>query len=577
MKILSLFIALLSLPAFSQVNIQLTNSLAADVLEGNYNPLDFQASQVISQKEAVINGIHAGINPDSLKAYILKLATFYNRNTASDTLSLTTGIGAARRWVYSKFQEFSAQQENRLIPSYLQFDQLICTQTQHRNILAVLPGSDTANHRIIVLEGHIDSRCSDECDPNCMAQGIEDNASGTALVLELARVMSKYSFKNTLVFMLTIGEEQGLYGGNAFAQYALDQDLPVKAVFNNDVIGGIICGETSSPPSCPGINNIDSLQVRLFSHGGYNSKHKQLSRFTKLQYTEELIPVVSVPMLVSIMSAEDRSGRGGDHIPFREKGFAAIRFTSANEHGDASNGTDYSDRQHTSEDVLGLDTDQNGDIDSFFVDFNYLARNAVINGAASAMAALGPNQIDFTLEATGDGGMQIEITGPGTYPAYRVALRTTVNDWDSVYTFNTTSCTIYPVSPASVFFMSVAAVDASGIESLFSREFLISGTQLGVTELEEESREFELLQNRPNPFDEVTIISVKVNDTQKYKKAFILIRDTGGKLVQKLPIVLEPGLNEVNYEHGYGRTGVYSYTLEVDGREISTKRMIFAN
>lgn len=577
MKQLYFLLVLFSGQAFTQTNIQLTSALATEVLDGNYNPSNFQASQPINGKNAVVNGINQGINPDSLKTYILQLATFYNRNTASDTLSASTGIGAARRWVYGKFQQFSAQNENRLIPSYLQFDQLICTQTQHRNILGILPGSDTSNHRIIVIEGHIDSRCSDECDPDCQAEGIEDNASGTALVLELARVMSRYTFKHTFVFMLTIGEEQGLYGGNALAQYALDRDLPVKAVYNNDVIGGILCGETSSPPSCPGLNDVDSLQVRLFSFGGFNSKHKQLSRFTKLQYKEELNPIVSVPMLLTIMTAEDRTGRGGDHIPFRQKGFTAIRFTSANEHGDASNGADYTDRQHTSDDILGVDTDQNGEIDSFFVDFNYLARNAVINGVSSAMASLGPAEIDFTLTATGDGGMLVTIDSPEPHPYYRVALRTSGNDWDSVYTFNTTVCTIYPSSPASVFFMSVAAVDDSGIESLFSKEFLISGTALALTDLAEESTELELLQNKPNPFDEVTIIGVKVNTAKNYHKAFILVRDIKGKLLEKLPITLEQGINEVNYEHGYGKTGVCSYTLVVDGREISTKRMIFAN
>lgn len=576
MKYFCFLVGLLPVCGFAQTNIHLTNGTAAQVLGGNYDPAFYQASQVITDNDAIIAGINQQVSPDSLKSYILKMSTFQNRNTGSDTVSATTGIGAARRWAYGKFQEFSAQSENRLLPSYLQFDQLICTQAQHRNILAVLPGADTSDHRIIVLEGHIDSRCSDECDPLCIAQGIEDNASGTALVLELARVMSRYTFKHTLVFMLTIGEEQGLYGGNALAQYAVDNDLPVKAVFNNDVIGGVICGETSSPPSCPGVNDVDSLQVRLFSYGGFNSLHKQLARYTKLQYKEELMPIVSVPMLISVMSAEDRTGRGGDHIPFRQKGFTAIRFTSANEHGDASNGSGYTDRQHTSDDILGIDTNTDGEIDSFFVDFNYLARNAVINGTASATAAIGPGEIDFTLAATMDAGIEITINSPEAYPQYRVGLRTTGNDWDSVYTFTSATDTIFP-APATVYFLSVAAVDANGVESLFSREVLISGTQVGLEEVGEESRELELLQNKPNPFDEVTIIAVKVKQPKNYKKAQIVIRDMQGKVLEELPISLDKEINEVNYEHGYGKTGVYTYTLVVDGKEIGSKRMIFAN
>jgi Zn-dependent M28 family amino/carboxypeptidase len=123
-----------------------------------------------------------------------------------------------------------------LIPSYFQFERNICGVIQHRNIIAVLPGTDTTNHEVIVIEGHMDSRCENECDITCQAQGIEDNASGSALVLELARVMSKCTYKNTIVFMLTIGEEQGLYGADAFADYCNLNDIPVKAVFNNDVI-----------------------------------------------------------------------------------------------------------------------------------------------------------------------------------------------------------------------------------------------------------------------------------------------------------------------------------------------------
>ena len=98
---------------------------------------------------------------------------------------------------------------------------------------------------------------------------------------------------------------------------------------------------TSSPPSCPGLDDVDSTQVRLFSYGGFNSKSKQLSRYLKLQYQEELESMVSVPMQLTIMSGEDRVGRGGDHIPFRQDGFAAMRFCSANEHGNASVGAGY--------------------------------------------------------------------------------------------------------------------------------------------------------------------------------------------------------------------------------------------
>lgn len=563
--------------AQTPTNIVITDPLARMVVHGNYDPATFTPATPITNPDMIAQGINELVSADSLKAYIIKLSTFHNRNSGADTLSSATGIGAARRWVFAKFNEFSAASNNRLLPSYLQFDQDICSAAQHRNILAVLPGTDTSNHQVIIIEGHIDSRCGDVCDTNCLADGIEDNASGTALVIELARVMSQYAYKNTLVFMLTIAEEQGLYGANAMAVYATDNEIPVKAVLNNDVIGGVICGQTSSPPSCPGLNDIDSLQVRLFSSGGFNSRNKQLVRFIKLQYQEELVQHVAVPMTITVMSAEDRTGRGGDHIPFRQKGYPAMRFTSANEHGDASGGTGYTDRQHTSDDILGVDTDGNGSIDSFFVDFNYLARNACINGVGASMAAMGPPAPDFSLGGITGTGLIVDIYDPLQQdPQYRVAVRTLTNDWDTVFYTGQLIDTFF-VDVAANYYVSVASVDVLGVESLFSREIRLDITDLGITEGEENEAPFELLQNKPNPFDEATIIGVSVNKVTDYKEATIVIRDVNGREAGRLPIVLESGINEVLYEHGYGRTGVYSYTLEIDGKVIATKTMIFAN
>ena len=572
--VFSLFICITS---FSQTNIVFTNSLSEQIIKGNFNPSTYLSSTPLNQHNEVVSYIQNNVNPDSLKSYILKLASFENRNTASDTVSLTTGIGAARRWAHQKFSSFSEEAENRLIPSYFQFDRNICNVIQHRNIIAVLPGTDTSNHEVIIIEGHMDSRCENECDILCQAQGIEDNASGSALVLELARVMSKCSFKNTIVFMLTIGEEQGLYGADAFADYCNINDIPVKAVFNNDVIGGVICGQTSSAPSCPGLNDIDSTQMRIFSFGGYNSTNKQLARFIKLQYKEELLPYVNVPMLVTIMSNEDRSGRGGDHIPFRQNGFPACRFTSANEHGDASNGPGYTDRQHTTNDVLGIDTNSDGIIDSFFVDFNYLARNACINATGASIAALGPKKPDFNIATISGPGILIHVTQESQYATYRVGVRSTTNDWDSVYYISGYYDTIFPPVSNS-YYVSIASVDENGLESLFSKELVIQNSQISVPELDQESlMPIELLQNRPNPFDEATIIGVIVNKEVVYKKAEIIVYDVNGKKVEKLAIELKPGVNETIYEHGYGRTGTYFYCLVLDGKEIARKSMIFAN
>ncbi|MES2630269.1 MAG: M28 family peptidase [Bacteroidota bacterium] len=557
---------------YAQTNIIVTNAQADAVLKGNYNPAVLAPGTPVDH-ELISKFLQQSLSPDSLKKNIIRLAGFQNRNTGSDTVSSTKGIGAARRWVFNEFASYSQQSGGRLLPAYLQFDEVICSQPQHRNIMAVLPGSDTTDKSIIIIEGHIDSRNKDLCDTAGLAQGVEDNASGTALVMELARVMSYHSYKNTIVFTAVISEEQGLNGARAFATYCLNNKIPVKAVLNNDVIGGVICGKTSSPPSCPGENEIDSTQVRLFSAGSAFSDHKNLVRFIKLEYLEELKPYVTVPMQVTLMAAEDRTGRGGDHIPFREKGYTAMRFTSANEHGDASNSAGYQDRQHTEDDVLGVDTDGDAVIDSFFVDFNYLARNAAINGTAAAMAAIGPVRPSFELSPATDGKMRVSITDPNQYGVYRVGFRTgTTIEWDTLYT-TTSQVDSFPVVSGKSYFVSVAAVDGDGVESLFASE-----KRLLVNGMEDETKPqtgIELLSNRPNPFDETTTIGFIVHNELTYKSASIQVTDLQGKLIKQLPVKIQKGLNEVSYEHGYNTTGTFIYQLVIDGRVIDSRKMIF--
>ena len=561
--------------SFAQTNIISTNPLAEKIMQGNYNPETYKAIKVLNLPDTIAKGINKRISADSLKAYLEVLRTFKNRNTGSDTVSKTTGIGAARRWVYSKFLQFSKANENRLIASYLQFDQLICSQYQHRNMFAVLPGSDTTDKSIIIIEAHIDSRCKDVCDTACVAEGMEDNGSGTALVLELARVMCKYSYNHTIVFLLTIAEEQGLNGAEAFADYVQLKGIKVKAVLNNDVIGGVICGKTASQPGCSGAGLVDSLNVRLFSLGGFNSFYKGLARYTKLQYNTRVKPIAKVKMNVNIMTPEDRTGRGGDHIPFRQHNYTAIRLTAANENGNADvTNVNYSDRQHTSSDILGADKDGDKKIDSFFVDFNYLARNTVINGCTAGMIGISPLSPDFTLATDWVSKLTVTITQQTQYQKYKVGVRTTTNDWDTVYTFTGTSFT-FSVSNPATYIVSVCSMDGKGVESLFSKE---TQTKIsGIDELNKPQQPVELLQNKPNPSDAATMITVVVNTFEKYKDAYISINDLTGKEIRRIEIELTNGINEVQYDHGYHQSGTFIYTLVIDGKPVETRRMVFAN
>ncbi|MBK6483868.1 MAG: M20/M25/M40 family metallo-hydrolase [Chitinophagaceae bacterium] len=556
---------------FSQSNIICTNPAAELVMTGNYDPANYTATVIVSHPDSITAGLAQEINADSLHSYIEKLGSFHTRNSGADTVSDTKGIGAARRWMFQKFQEFSTVNNNRLLPSYLQFDLAICNAGRHKNIFAVLPGMDTSDHSIIIIESHMDSRCEVLCDTACLAQGSDDNGSGTALIMELARVMSRYSFNRTIVFLANTAEEQGLYGSEAFADYVQQKGIPVKAVMNNDIVGGILCGETSSAPSCSPFGAIDSTQVRLFSYGGFNSPHKGLARFIKLQYKEQLLSEAAVPMTISLMTAEDRTGRGGDHIPFREHGFTAMRFTAANENGNANvAAAGYSDNQHTSRDVIGYDTDGDMVIDSFLVDFNYLARNTLINGTASAMAAIGPKTPTFQVSVAGN-EVTIQINADQSYPSYRVGVRSLTYDWDSVYTFYSSSGTLY-LPASSTYYMSTATVDSNDVESLFSGE--IAGTITAVND-PASRRGIQLLPAYPNPSDETVMITVNVLKAVNYQSAQIRITDMNGALIKELPIKLNMGINEVLYHHGYQASGTYFYQLVIDGNLTESRKIIF--
>ncbi len=560
----------------AQNNIVVTNAEVDAVLKGMVDPSIYLPTEVINHPATIAADLVESVSADSLRSYLEKMSSFGTRNSGSDTTSNTTGMGAARRWAFDKFQSFSP----RLLTSYLQFDLEICGMDRHRNVLAALPGVGPHHDEIVFIEGHFDSRCEDRCDVDCPADGMEDNGSGSALVLELARVMSAYTFDRTIVFMLTTAEEQGLLGAQAMADYCDAQDVNVIAVLNNDIVGGIICGQTASPPGCPGLNHIDSLNVRLYSAGNLNSRHKMLSRFVKLEYQEMLSEIVPVPSLINIMSPEDRSGRGGDHIPFRQNGFPAIRFTSANEHGNGDPATppSYEDRQHTIEDILGLDTDNDGILDSFFVDFNYLARNVVINANAAAMIAAGPEPpTDLDLTPI-DSGFEVAIEASMEFDAYRVGVRQfTSRDFDTVYTIQQPLDTLYGLTPDILYVISVATVDSNGVESLFYGE-RFNDFESDVIEAAIQEEQLELLQNRPNPFDEATYFGVWVKRVPDYRQARIEVHNLQGQLLTRLPIRLDEGLNEVLYDfsHHQYQPGMYTYSLVVDDRTWVTKRMIYA-
>ena len=190
-SVLLLVLAMTGLLAHSQTALTLTSTEVANILKGTYTPATYAVSSPISDPNEISAELLSRISTDSLKSSLVALRKFQNRNTGADTVSTTRGIGASRRWVYNKFLQYSAANNSRLRVSYFQFTQSICSKTSHRNVVAVLPGSQTSDKSVILIEAHLDSRCENVCDISCNAFGADDDASGTALVMEKTRVFLK--------------------------------------------------------------------------------------------------------------------------------------------------------------------------------------------------------------------------------------------------------------------------------------------------------------------------------------------------------------------------------------------------
>ena len=582
---------------FAQSNPKVLNPDVATILAGSYTASDYGASIIITDPDVIAAELVNRISADSLKADLFALRSFQNRNMFSDTSSATRGIGAARRWVYNKFIQYSNANEGRLKVSYLQFDydpaDYPCTVspsiTKHSNIMAVLPGSQTVNNSLIIVEGHIDSRNDKICDVTRDAFGIGDNATGTALVMELARVMSKYTFRNTIVFSVNTGEEQGLLGAHALANYLntrTPKAIPIKAVNNNDVSGGIFCGHTASSPGCSPYGDIDSMDLRIFSKDDINSPYKQWARYIKLEYKEQVRDLVKVPTNIQIMENEDRGGRGGDHQAFSALNYTAVRFTQANEDGNGAAGT--IDRQHNIRDSLGLDKNNDGIEDSLYVDVNYLARNTLVNANSLAMVGLGPDTITLKASMITANKVQVKFTGAAS-PNYRVAVRSSTNDWDSVYTITgkTVDTVTVPYSTSTTFYISAAAMDHNNIESQFSTEYTLK-SNLVVLYLTPDTTApalappdyygIQLMPNKPNPFDESTMIAIESGTDIFADRTFLVISAMDGHTLQRIKVPLKKGINEVVYNHGFGMpAGIYICSLIIDGLPVQSTKMVFRN
>jgi hypothetical protein len=292
-----------------------------------------------SQTDGRIYDIIESVSSERLQKDITTLANFGTRNTFSDTVSNTRGIGAARRWIKSEFETISKECKNCLQVFYQK--DYVTTNVGERvpkdswivNVVAIQKGTKYPN-RFIIMTGDIDSRNSDTMDYEGDAPGANDNASGMAGTIEAARVLSKYSFENSIVYLGLSGEEQGLFGGKGFAEYAKKNNWEIIGVLNNDMIGniegvdGVIDNRSFrifSEPTPP-TETEKERNLRRFYGGEVDGISRQLARFTHKQI-QTYMPEMN-PMMIYRL---DRFGRGGHHRPFNDLGYAGIRIMEAHE------------------------------------------------------------------------------------------------------------------------------------------------------------------------------------------------------------------------------------------------------
>jgi Zn-dependent M28 family amino/carboxypeptidase len=334
-------------------------------------------------KSPLLISIAGDVKPEELRATISKLVGFGTRHTLSDTKSNTRGIGAARRWVKSRFEEFSRQCKGCLqiqLPEQTVTGERIPQPSSIVDVLAIQRGTSDLD-RVVVISGHIDSRVRDVMDAKSDAPGADDDGSGTATVIEAARVLSKQKFRATLVYAVLSGEEQGLYGGKLLAQFARDHHWSVEAALNNDIVGNTV-----------GTNGVkDTTHVRVFSEGTrstetpeqatrrrYNGGEVDSPSRNLARFISGLADAYLAGFNVRMIYRTDRYSRGGDQVPMLAVGFPAIRFTEAIEN--------YT-REH--EDVRIENGVHYGDlIDA--VDFAYLAQVARLNAITMAALAMAP-------------------------------------------------------------------------------------------------------------------------------------------------------------------------------------------
>lgn len=416
-------------------------------------------------KHGVAEDVVSRVSPSRLRQYVETLVGFGTRHSLSDTVSGTRGIGAARRWIRSEFERSAQRSGGRMSVGFQETivppSGRVPAPAKIVNVVATLKGT-RAPERMVVIGAHYDSRASDPMDAESDAPGANDDASGTALVLELARVMADQKFDATIVFIAFAGEEQGLLGATAWADLARERGWNVEAMLNNDIVGSSVGGD--------GVK--DHRSVRLFSEafspldtGSVFRTRNSLglendgpSR-SLARWIDDIAAVYGTDVDVRPIHRRDRFLRGGDHAPFHARGFPAVRFSVARENYDwqhqnvrTEGGTEYGDLVK-------------------FMDFEYLANVARVNAAALATLALAPaaprntgivvSRLEYATTLRWNANTEADLAG------YYVRMRETTSAvWQEEVFTRDTVITIPKLKDDYLF--GVQAVDKGGARGLMA-------------------------------------------------------------------------------------------------------------
>jgi peptidase M28-like protein len=404
------------------------------------------------------------IDADRIEAYVRRLAAFGTRHTLSSQTDPVRGIGAAVTWVFDRFTALAAASQGRMTVQRQTFVQpatppRVPTDTSMTNVIATIRGV-SAPDRIYVVTAHLDSRASDVNDATSDAPGANDDASGVAVLLELARVLATRPLAATVMLGAVVGEEQGLFGSAYMAQQLKNAGADVQGMFSNDIVGSSTGDDGTREPrvvrlfaeGVPTAETPEQANVRRSVGGENDSSSRQLARFVDATADNP-----DTGMHVRVIWRRDRYLRGSDHISFLQQGYPAGRFTEPNE-----------DFRHQHQDVRVENGVQYGDLPEF-CDFDYIARVARTNLATIWSLAQGPGTprgvTILTAALTNDTTLRWTRGTDADLAGYEVVWReTTEPDWTHVIPVGDVTEVTIDLSKDNVFF-GVRAVDADGNRS----------------------------------------------------------------------------------------------------------------